>query len=221
MMDSRLLLLENQAEQGRGLLENATRNTPIALMEASRALEAVLNISLENFELDSRQMEVDDLQNEVDRIQNSSDEIDSFLSILQGNFSTLRRRSSEIIAESRQLNVEAVLLLNRSREALNLANDSVRRGNLIIEEADELLRRLRSRLSDAQNLTLGLDTVIRNVEAARILSLMAEEESEMAAEEVRRIAANVSASVALLETVSQSLSETMQVSLQDNYAEKF
>lgn len=194
-------------------LDNATRDVPIATAESSRVLAAVLAISLGDIDLESRQREVTTLESQVSGVSDALDGLNSFLEEIRSNFSALNSSASEALIQSQELNIEARELLNRSRAALLLANESVLEANRTIIEASELLLELRGRLSEAQNLSAGLDEVIRNVERAENLSLLAEGEADRTAQQVLQVATNVNATVDLLAGVSEMLRETLAVSM--------
>lgn len=212
VLNINLGLFEDQAEAVVYALDNATLDVPIAQSEASRALAAILEVSLSSLDPESRQREVATLESEVSNTGNLVNETSSFLEAIRSNFSALNTSALETLTRSQELNIEAGLLLNRSRAALSLANDSAAQGNRIITEAEEILRELRRRLSDARNLSSGLDEVIRNVEMAENLSLSAEQRAQLADKEVREIADNVNTTMDLLDGVSEMLSDTMVVS---------
>lgn len=211
-LEADVLPLEALSEVVRESLDNATRDVPVAVMEASRALAAILSISLDGLDLTSRRQDVAILESRVSSVGSSLNESNSFLEILRSNFTTLNTSAFESLTRSRELNLEASRLLNRSQASLSLANESTIAGNLIITEANELLLELRRRFMGAQNLSAGLEEVIRNVEMAERLSLMAKEEADRAAEEVQEIASSINTTVDLLTGVSEMLSETMDVS---------
>jgi hypothetical protein len=212
-LEADLLSLEELSEVVLESLDNATRDVPTALTEASRALAAILNISLGDLDLELRRREVEILESRVFGTSGTLNESNSLLVEIRSSFSTLNISASETLLRSRELNMEANELLNRSRAALLLANASAIGGNRIIAEARELLIELRSRLSDARNLSAGLEEVIRNVERAENLSLVAEGEAERAAEQIRLISTNVNTTVDLLVEVSVTLRETMEASI--------
>lgn len=193
-------------------LDNATRDVPIALSEASRALAAILNISLDGLDFRSRSEEVARLENDVSTVAGLVNSSSSLLGIIRSNFSVLNTSATLTLTRSQQLNAEAGVLLNRSREALSLANNSATQGNIIIAEANRLLLELKERFSMAQNLSAGLEEVIRSVEEAERLSLLAERDAQSATAIVEQIAARVNTIVSILEEASATLSETLVVS---------
>lgn len=211
-LEADLLPLEEFSGLLREVLENATRDVPVAVVEASRALAAVLSISLEDLDLISRRRDVAILESRVSSVGDLLNKSNSFLDSLHRDFTVLNTSASESLTQSRELNIEAVQLLNRSRIALSVANQSAIDGNRIIVEANELLLELQRRFLGAQNLSSGLDEVLRNVEMAERLSLMAREEAERAAEQVQEIAGNINSAVDLLQGVSEMLTETLEVS---------
>ncbi len=212
VIEATLYPLETLAEEAGEALDNATRDVPLALAEASKALAAILNVSLEDFDFGSRRREVTNLEQGVSRVGSLVNTSSSLLDAIRGNFSTLNATASRVLDESRTLNADAALLLNRSREALLLANRSTNRGNDIVAEARELLRLIQGRFSSAQNLSGGLDEVIRSVEEAERVALLAESEVEPLALEVDMVAVMVNSTVSMLEEATQRLSETMRVS---------
>lgn len=192
-------------------LDNATMEVPNAFSEASRVLEAILSISLGDLDFESRREEVIRLENEVSSVGVSVNESRSFLDTIQSNFSILNTSALEVLTQSRGLNDEARVLLNRTRSALLLANQSVIEGNAVITEASTLLLDLQLRLIGARNLSQGLDAVIQYVIDAEDLSLLSEREAEQAAADIDQVDEIVTTAVGLLEEVSEMLTETMMV----------
>lgn len=215
VIEGSLAPLEDLRDLVQGVLENATLLVPAASSEASRALEAVLNISrsLESgLDSESRRQEVTRLEDDAFNVGALINASSSLLDAIRGNFSILNASAFEVLGESRALNDEAQVLLNRSRLALLLANRSVVDGNAVIMEARELLNRLQNAFATSQNLSQGLSDVIRYVEDAEVMSQEAEEEAELAAEQIQEVESQVSTAVILLSEVSEMLSETMMVS---------
>lgn len=216
VVDSDLIALELLAEGVGGALDEAAMDVPIAAMEAARALAAILNISLEDFDLDfdpdSKRVQVDGIEEGVVRVSVLVDNAEVFLGDIRGNFSTLNTSAVQMLARSRELNAEARLLLDRSRAALSLANASATLGNLVITDAAVILLELEMAFADVMNFSDGLGAVIRNVQVAERQSLEAELAAEQAEEDLRGVASSVNASAVLLEGVSAMLSETLAVS---------
>ena len=210
-VENSLISLEQLVEVVRGALANATMEAPNALSEATRVLEAVRNISLD-LDLDSRQSEVAELENDVFEIGTFVDDTNLLFVAVQRNFSVLNASALEILTQSRALNEEARVLLNRTQSALLLANQSVQDGNEIINEAGELLFELQEQLRSAQNLSQDLDDVVEYVEGAEHLSLLAEGEAELVAAEIGRVQEDVDTAAGLLEGVSEMLTEILSVS---------
>ena len=212
VIETTLYPLEELASQASEALDNATRDVPVALAEATRALAAILNVSLQDFNFDSRRREVADLEEGVARVGSLVDDSSLLLDTIRGNFSVLNATASRLLSESQDLNEEAIFLLNRSREALLLANQSISRGNDIITEAEDLLRQIRAQFRNARSLSDGLEEVILVVEEAEEVSAMAASEAATVDENVRMVAITVNFAVSLLEESSLRLNETMAVS---------
>ena len=214
--NSDLLALELLAEEAEETLEEAAMDVPIAAMEATRVLAAILDISLEDFDLDfdprSKGMEVDDIEEEITRESASVDIANRFLSSIRENSTSLNSSAAEILTRSQELNDEARLLLDRSIAAFSLANASAVLGNLVIDDAAMLIFELEIAFGTVMNFSNGLEAVIRNLEMAERQSLEAEQAAEQAEEDLGSVARSVNASAALLEDVSAMLNETLAVS---------
>lgn len=215
-LETRLTSQEELSNIALEVLDNTTRDISIIVAEVSRALVDSLGISLADFDVQSTQTEILRLEGELSAVGVFVNETGSFLDTTQGEFSMLSTNASQLLARSQELDAKAALLLRRSRDALLLANDSTTQGNAIIAEANDLLRQLRGRSSMAQNLSAGLDEVLRNVNEAERLSLLAEEEVRQASEEVQAVTDTINVTAGVLEEVSETLRETMMVRMQSS-----
>lgn len=215
-LETRLTSQEELSDNALEVLDNTTRDISIIVAEVSRALVDSLGISLVNFDVQSTQMEILQLEGELSAVGVFVNETGFFLDTTQGELSVLSVDAAQLLARSQELDAEAALLLRRSRDALSLANDSTTQGNAIIAEANDLLLQLRGRISMAQNLSAGLDEVLRNVNEAERLSLLAEEEVRQASEEVQAVTDTINITAGVLEEVSETLRETMMVSMQSS-----
>lgn len=214
-IDARLLSLERLSDELLTSLDNATAEVPTALSESERALAALLNISLEGVAA-SREREVAALEDDVTSTRTLLNTVARFKDAVWSNFTELNATGTVLILRSRRLNMEAVILLERSRAAYSRASDSVTRGNIVIRDAEMILSKLRMLFSEGSDLSMGLEEVLRNIEEAERLSLMADEEAQEVSQTVQGVAATLNETLSLLEVVSQTLDQTMQISNEVN-----
>ena len=188
-----------------------TRDAPLALTEARRLQEAIRNISIPDFDVERGLRELDRLENETLTLSLAASVVNEELDALLVNFTMLSSSATELLMESDRLNGLARDLLVIAHSAQSLANDSVDRGNAIIAEARDILSQLQRGLSDADNFTVGLAEVLRNIELAENDSAAAEEIVGQRAVEVMEIASRVNTAADTLQNASQTLQIAMEV----------
>lgn len=212
-MEASLITLDGMSALGEDGLSNATDRVPMALAEASRALMDVFSISLADLNLNASREDLERLKVEVESVRESADKVSLLLDDLQNQVFSLNNSAVLLLADSERLNNEAALLLQRSRDALALADESTTEGNTIIAEAEELLRQLQNRFSNVGSLVSGLNEIIMNVGRAEMRSRIASDETGQLASEARQVTADISTSMNLLEQASRRLNETLRVSI--------
>ena len=203
-------LVEIYMEAKRSFMAMA-RDAPLALTEARRLQEAIRNISIPDFDVERGLRELDRLENETLTLSLAASVVNEELDALLVNFTMLSSSATELLMESDRLNGLARDLLVIAHSAQSLANDSVDRGNAIIAEARDILSQLQRGLSDADNFTVGLAEVLRNIELAENDSAAAEEIVGQRAVEVMEIASRVNTAADTLQNASQTLQIAMEV----------
>ena len=210
--DTTLDVLEDRLALGEEALDNANVTVPEATSEASRVFTSVASIFMDDSTLNTAGADLQKLQEDFESIQNSVAEVSFLSDNLQTEVSSLSNSVAIILEESEQLNSEASVLVQRSGDALLLANDSTTRGNAIIAEAEYLLMQIQNRSNNIGFLVIGLNEVIMNVERAEDLSRAATMETLQIDSEVRRLATDLRIAMELLEQASRNLNETLRVS---------
>lgn len=197
--------------EARNTFINISRDAPFALSEARRLQEAIRNISIPDFDVELGHRELDRLENETLELSLAASSIDEELDTLLTNFTILESSATELLMESERLNGLAQELLSIAHSAQALASDSVVSGNAIIAEARDILSQLQRGLSDADNFTVGLAEVLRNIEVAENESAAAEENAGQHAVEVMEIASRVNTAAETLQNASQTLQSAIEV----------
>lgn len=203
--------LEGLYLEGVEALRSAKIGVPIALENALRILETILNISFPDYNVESRREQLEQLRIETIMLFNSTTQLDFDLDILQANFSSYNATAFNLVSESEALNNEATNLLLIAEGALHFANDSVLRGNDVIDEANRLLAELQERLIEAKDFTSGLEGVIRNIELAENRSLVAESETIVRGRELMEAVIAANRATSLLEEASVTLRNAFEV----------
>lgn len=197
--------------EARNTFINISRDAPFALSEARRLQEAIRNISIPDFDVELGHRELDQLENETLELSLAASSIDEELDTLLTNFTILESSATELLMESERLNGLAQELLSIAHSAQALASDSVVSGNAIIAEARDILSQLQRGLSDADNFTVGLAEVLRNIEVADNESAAAEDNAGRHAMEVMEIALRVNTAAETLQNASQTLQSAIEV----------
>ena len=197
--------------EARSSFTAVSRDAPLALNEAKRLQEAIRNISVPDFNVEQGHRELDRLENETLELSLAASSVDAELDILLTNFTILDSSATELLMESDRLNRLAQELLSIAHSAQALANDSVEHGNSIIAEARDILSQLQRGLSDADNFTVGLAEMLRNIELAENQSSTAEENAGQRVLEVMEIASRVNTAAETLQNVSQALQTAIEV----------
>ena len=203
--------LDGLYSEGVAALTSAQISVPIALENATRILETILNISIPEYNVELRREQLEQLRIETIILFNSTSQLGSELDFLQANFSSYNATAFNLISESEALNNEATNLLLIAEGALHFANDSVVSGNAVIDEANRLLAELQERFIEAQNFTDGLEGVIRNIELAENQSLVAENETITRARELMEVMFAINRAASLLEEASVTLRNAFEV----------
>ena len=201
--------------EARNVFTDADQNVTLSMEAANRLLEVIRNISTPKFDVERGQRELEQLENSTLHLSISASSIDTELDLLQMNFTVLNSSAVELLLQSDEVNMLAQELLAVAHGALALANDSVEQGNAIIAEARRVLSELQQRLTEADNFTVRLAEVIRNVELAENRSAAAEVNAEQTASEVMEVASTVNMVAQSLENTSQTLQTALEVSLRE------
>lgn len=199
--------------EGSETLASAKINVAAALANATYILDKILSISIFEYNVESGRVKLQQLNTRNHILFNLTSQLNFDIDFMRTNFSFYNLTAFNLTLNSMALNAEATNLLVIAEGAFQFANNSVSRGNVVINEATRLLFELQRQLSDVGNFTNGIEQVIKNIELAENQSLVAETQTLDNERELMEavIAANRAAS--LLEEAGMTLQNAFKVHL--------
>ena len=158
--EDRLPSLERLYAAARDLLSRAESEVPATLNQAGVILERALAIVIPEYDVELLRVKIEILANRTEEVYNATVITDAELDVLVREYELLRRNATQLLDESRGLNIEAQDLLVRAHGAQTFANDSVETVSILLNRVITLLDELRVGCQEEKNeclLLLKLD----------------------------------------------------------------